>query len=101
LANARAAVLVYSGPSEITTTQALKAYETIVSLVGHKVRFVYSSITSETETRVSIFLSGYTYEIALGSFVDFIEDLYDLEYGQDSSSSPIGFHVPLFEMEQA
>ncbi len=101
LARAKGAVLIYSGSSEITTTQAAKAYETIVSLIGHDVTFVYGSITKQAESRVSIFLSGFTYDAILGAFVDFIEDLYDLEYGQESSEASIPLRIPLFEMEQA
>ncbi|HZY95367.1 MAG TPA: hypothetical protein VFE98_11025 [Candidatus Bathyarchaeia archaeon] len=95
----RGAVLVYTGPTPLTTTQAAKAYETIVSMVGHNVRFVFGGITRPSEPRVSIFLSGYSYDNALVAFVDFIENIYDLEYGQDRSTLAIRLEIPLFEME--
>ena len=99
LSETRGAVLVYKGPTPLTTTQATKAYETIASMVGHNIRFVFGGITRPVEPTVSIFLSGYSYDNALGSFVDFIENMYDLEYGQDRSALGMRLEIPLFEME--
>ena len=100
LTKARGAILLYRGPGAMSTLQAAQAYETIAAIVGHEVRFVQGYIGGISERCISIFLSGYDYDSTLGGFVDFIEDLYDLEYGQElSSTTPV--RIPLFQMEEA
>ena len=85
----------------MSTVQVAHAYETIASLVGHDVKFVQGSIEQPSQPTLSIFLSGYTYDMSLGTFVDFIEDLYDIEFGLEPSGTRIGFRIPLYQMEDA
>ncbi len=101
LAQAKGAILLYRGPDALSTVQAARAYETIASLIGHDVKFVQGSVRRPSEPTLSIFLSGYSYDMTVGAFVDFIEDLYDLEYGQESACTRIGFRIPMFQMEES
>lgn len=100
LSKAKGAVLLFRGPEPLSTVQAAHAYDAIASLVGHDVRFVQQSIMHPSRFSLSIFLSGYTYDMTLGAFVDFIEDLYDLEY-KVGPGTPVGLSVPLYQMEDA
>ena len=101
LSKAKGAVLLFRGPEPLSTVQAAHACDTITSLVGHDVRFVQESIRHLSQPSVSIFLSGYTYDMTLGAFVDFIEDLYDIEYRVGSLATPLGLRIPLYQMEDA
>ncbi len=101
LKSAKGAILLYRGPKTLSTVQAAHAYETIASLAGHDVKFVQGSIRRPSKPTLSIFLSGYTYDMTLGAFVDFIEDLYDIEYGLEPTGTRIGFRIPLYQMEDA
>ncbi len=101
LSKAKGAVLLFRGPDGLSNVQAAHAYDTITSLVGHDVRFVQENIQSKSQPSLSIFLSGYSYDMTLGSFVDFIEDLYDVEYRTGSAETHIGFSIPLYQMEDA
>lgn len=101
LTKARGAILLYRGSGTMSTLQAAQAYETIAAIVGHDVKFVQSSVNRTSERGISIFLTGYDYDATLASFVDFIEDLYDLEYGQELCSSNTAMRIPLFQMEEA
>ncbi len=101
LSKAKGVVLLFRGPEPLSTVQAAHAYDTITSLVGHDVRFVQESITRPSQPSLSIFLSGYTYDMTLGVFVDFIEDLYDIEYRMGSTETPTGLRIPLYQMEDA
>lgn len=101
LKKAKGAILLYRGPEALSTVQVAHAYETIASLVGHDVKFVQGSIEQPSQPTLSIFLSGYTYDMSLGTFVDFIEDLYDIEFGLEPSGTRIGFRIPLYQMEDA
>ncbi len=101
ISKTQGAVLVYRGPQHLTRSNAARAYDTIASLVGHDVDFLYGSVRDETSHTVCVLLTGYDYGTAVRSFVDFIEDLYDIEYGAVNQESPVPLHVPLFQMEQA
>ena len=99
LSRAKGAVLVFRGPGRLSSGDAVRAYETLVSLAGHDLDFVHASIAADSETSLLLFLSGYSYGNALGSFVDLIEDLYDLEYGVKSGLPGLGVRVALYQME--
>jgi cell division protein FtsZ len=99
LSNAKGAVLLFRGTEQLNTGQAAHAYEAIASLVGHDVDFVHVSTRCKAESSLSIFLSGYSYDMALGTVDDLIEDLYDMEYGVESTPTRIGVRMPLYEME--
>ena len=98
LKDARGAVLLHTGPDRLTTDQLSLSYETIESLVGHRVEFAQVSTRSET-SGLSIFLTGYSYGMALSSFADLIEDLYDMEYGVEAGSAQVGMSLRLYQME--
>ena len=101
LSKAKGAVLLFRGPEPLSTVQSARAYDTIISLVGHDVRFVQESIRRASQPSVSIFLSGYNYDMTLGAFVDFIEDLYDIEYRMGPPETRVGLSIPLYQMEDA
>jgi aromatic ring-opening dioxygenase catalytic subunit (LigB family) len=48
---------------------------------------------------ICLLLTGYDYGTAVHAFVDFIEDLYDVEYGQPGQGTVAAFQMPLFQME--
>jgi cell division protein FtsZ len=99
LSKARGAVLLYHGLEPLSGGQALHAYEAVSSLVGHDVEFVQLSTRSTMVPGVSVFLTGYSYSMAIRTFVDLIEDLYDMEYGERSETGEIGLPVRLYQME--
>ena len=101
LSKAKGAVLLFRGPEPLSIVQAARAYDTISSLVGHDVRFVQESIRRTSQPSMSIFLSGYSYDMTLGAFVDFIEDLYDIEYRMGPLETRVGLSIPLYQMEDA
>jgi cell division GTPase FtsZ len=101
LLKARGAVLLFRGIEPLNNGQAAQAYEAIASLVGHDVDFVHVSTKAQAQSSLLIFLSGYTYDMALGTVDDMIEDLYDMEYGLDSAPSRVRVRMPLYEMELA
>lgn len=101
LSKAKGAVVLFRGPEALSSVQAAHAYDTITSLVGHDVRFVQENIRRPSQPSLSIFLSGYSYDMTLGAFVDFIEDLYDIEYRTGSPETRIGLSFPLYQMEDA
>src|SRR5260370_24696252 len=76
LSMARGAVLLFRGIEPLNNGQAAQAYEAITSLVGHDFDFVPVSTKCQAKSSLSIFLSGYTYAMALGTVEDLIEDLY-------------------------
>lgn len=100
LSNTRGAVLLYRGPDAIGNGHAVQAYETLVSLAGHEVDFIYGSVQRDSDPRICLLLTGYDYATAVRTFVEFIE-LYDIEYGQTNPGSLVRLQVPLFQMEQA
>ena len=99
LSKAMGAIMVFRGPGKLSRGDAVRAYETLVSIAGHDVDFVHASIASDSDTSILLFLSGYSYGNALGAFVDLIEELYDLEYGVDSGQLALGVPVGLYQME--
>jgi cell division GTPase FtsZ len=101
LSKAKGAVLLFRGIEPLSNGQAAQAYEAIASLVGHDVDFVQVSTKAQAQSSLSIFLSGYTYDMALGTVDDMIEDLYDMEYGIDSGPTRVRVRMPLYEMELA
>ena len=101
LSKAKGAVLLFRGIEPLSNGQAAQAYEAIASLVGHNVDFVHVSTKAQAQPSLSIFLSGYTYDMALGTVDDMIEDLYDMEYGIDSGPTRVRVRMPLYEMELA
>ena len=101
LTKAKGAVLLFRGIEPLNNGQAAQAYEAISSLVGHDVDFVHVSTKCQARSSLSIFLSGYTYDMALGTVDDLIEDLYDMEYGLESKATRVGVRMPLYEMELA
>ncbi len=101
LSMARGAVLLFRGIEPLNNGQAAQAYEAIASLVGHDVDFVHVSTKCQAKSSLSIFLSGYTYDMALGTVEDLIEDLYDMEYGLESKPTRVAVRMPLYEMELA
>jgi cell division protein FtsZ len=101
LSKAKGAVLLFRGIEPLSNGQATLAYEAIASLVGHDVDFVHVSTKAQAQSSLSIFLSGYSYDMALGTVDDMIEDLYDMEYGLDSGPTGVRVRMPLYEMELA
>jgi cell division GTPase FtsZ len=101
LSKAKGAVLLFRGIEPLNNGQAAQAYEAIASLVGHDVDFVHVSTKRQAQSSLSIFLSGYTYDMALGTVDDMIEDLYDMEYGLESIPTRVAVRMPLYEMELA
>ena len=98
---ARGGILMYTGPEELSTSNAALAYQTVASLVGHDIEFSYASLQFAPNPAVCLLLTGYEYGLTVRAFVEFIEDLYDTEYGQPDSGSMVGLQIPLFQMEQA
>ena len=99
VSKARGAVLLYRGVEPLSTGQAARAYEAVSSLIGHDVEVVHVSTVSAASSSLSIFLTGYSYDMVLGAFVEMIEDLYDMEYGTDSGPAELGLPVRLYQME--
>ncbi len=79
--------------------QAAQAYETLVSLIGHRIEFLHGSVQHDSEPMICLLLTGYDYGTAVHAFVDFIEDLYDVEYGQPAQGAMAGLQMPVFKME--
>ena len=101
LARTRGAILVYRGPRHVSDGQAAQAYETLESLTGHPLGFLHGNVELDAEPRICLLLTGYDYGATVRTFVEFIEDLYDLEYLQSGPGSPTRLQMPLFQMEEA
>ncbi len=99
LSKAKGAVVLLRGLEPLSAGQAAQVYEAVASLVGHDIEFVQVSTGSASSPSVLVFLSGYSYGMALGALVDLIEDLYDIEYGVAQGPAEIGLPVPLYQME--
>jgi cell division protein FtsZ len=95
----KGAILLHRGPQKMGDGEAAQAYEVLVSLIGKNIEFVHASVVSPCERTISILLTGYDYGTAVHTFVDFIEDLYDVEYGQPGAGPFSGIQFPLFQME--
>jgi cell division protein FtsZ len=92
------AILLHRGPANIGDGEAQQAYEALASLIGSDIAFLHASIHSPSES-IGILLTGYEYGTALRAFVNFIEDLYDVEYGSPVIDSAPGIPMSLFQME--
>ncbi len=92
------AILLHRGPSSLGDGEAQQAYEAIASLVGNDIAFLHASIRSKSRS-ASLLLTGFDYGTAVRTFVSFIEDLYDVEYGETEERLISGLNVPLFQME--
>jgi cell division protein FtsZ len=99
LTKAKGAVMLFRGVEPLSAGEATHAYEAVSSLVGHEVEFVHVSTRSAATSSLAVFLTGYSYGMALGAFVDLIEDLYDMEYGIESGPAEIGLPLRLYQME--
>ncbi len=99
LAKTAGAILLHRGPTRMGDGEAEHAYEALVSLIGRNIDFLHASVESPSEATVCLLLTGYDYGTAVRAFVDFIEDLYDVEYGQPSEEPCTEFQAPLFQME--
>ncbi len=99
LVNATGAILLHRGPTKMGDGEAERAYEALVSLVGKDIEFLHTTVESSSEATVRLLLTGYDYGTAIRTFVDFIEDLYDVEYGQSSEGLLVRFQASLFQME--
>ncbi len=78
--------------------EAQQAYEALASLIGKDIAFLHTSIRSSSQS-ISLLLTGYDYGTTVRAFINFIEDLYDTEYGQGADDSLSGLPMPLFQME--
>ena len=92
------AILLHRGPVNKGDGEMQQAYDALVSLIGNDIAFLQAGVQSSSQS-VSLLLTGYDYGTAVRSFVNFIEDLYDVEYGDSTGDSTLGFHMPLFQME--
>ena len=92
------AILLHRGPSSLGDGEAAQAYEALASLVGNDIAFLHTSIRSQSRSTY-LLLTGFDYGTAVRTFVNFIEDLYDVEYGERGVESILGFNIPLFQME--
>ena len=92
------AILLHRGPSSLGDGEAQQAYEALASLVGKDITFLHASIRSQSKSTY-LLLTGFDYGTAVRTFVNFIEDLYDIEYGERGVESLLGFNIPLFQME--
>jgi len=101
LSKAKGAVLLFRGSEPLSAGRAAHAYEAVASLVGHDVDFVQLTTICQAKPSLSVFLTGYSCSMALGTFVDFIEGLYDMEYGGEPGSGETGLPVQLYQMEDA
>jgi cell division protein FtsZ len=99
LSQAKGVIMLYRGGQSLGADKVQIAYETICSLVGKRVEFRHLNAKSAAPPTLSLFLTGYSYGVALGAFVDLIQDLYNMEYGLDGVSSGIGLPLPLYQME--
>ncbi len=99
LPDTKGAILLHRGPSLMKEGLAAQVYEALVSLIGHEVDFLHGSVVNESDPMVCLFLTGYDYGTTVKAFVDFIENLYDIEYGQEIRGPPMSVQMPLFQME--
>ncbi|HEX4921988.1 MAG TPA: hypothetical protein VFV92_14765, partial [Candidatus Bathyarchaeia archaeon] len=99
LTRAEGVVMVYRGPKSLGAEKAQLAYETVCSLLGKQVEFRSVNASSNSPPTLSLFLTGYSYGVALGAFVDLIQDLYDMEYGLDPITPGIKLPLGLYQME--
>jgi len=99
LTKASGAILVHRGPASLGDGEAQQAYAALSSLIGRDIKFAHATVHSSSES-TCLLLTGFDYGTAVRSFVSFIEDLYDIEYGQGLEGSIPELTVPLFQMER-
>ncbi len=98
LKEVKGAILLSNGSKQLENGEAALAYETIASLVGENIRFLHGSVRSAQDPTLCVFLTGYDYDLAIRSLVDFVE-LYDADYEEPLARGTFGLEVPLFQME--
>ena len=98
LKDVKGAILLSNGSRRVENGEAALAYETIASLVGENIEFIHGNVRSASEPTMCLFLTGYDYNLAIRSLVDFVE-LYDAEAGEPSTVGKLRLEVPLFQME--
>ena len=99
LSQAKGVVMLHRGVQSLSQEKAQLAYEAICSMLGKEVEFRFVNVRSNAEPTVALFLTGYSYGVALAAFVDLIQDLYDMEYGLDPGSSGMALPLLLYQME--
>lgn len=99
LKDVKGAILLSNGSKRLESGEAALAYETIASLVGEDIKFLYGNVSSAADPTLCLFLTGYDYDLAIRSLVDFVE-LYDADYEEPLTRGTFGFEVPLFQMER-
>ena len=99
LKDVKGAILLSNGPKQMENGEAALAYETIASLVGENIKFLHGSVRSAQDPTLCLFLTGYEYDLAIRSLVDFVE-LYDADYEGPMTRGTFGLEVPLFQMER-
>ena len=99
LSNAKGAVVIFNGLPGTNTGEAVRAYEALTSLVGHGLDFVHVNARTGSAPSLLVFFTGYSYESALRSFADLIQELYDLEFGADPAEAEMAFPMRLYQME--
>src|SRR5437879_10889543 len=97
---AAGAVLLYTGPVPIGASQAARAYDTLSSLTGRTLSFVYASTVKASAPTLCLLLTGYDYESSLGSFVELLTDLYDVEYEQPTVNLEAPLPLQLYQLER-
>ena len=100
LSRAQGAVLLYTGPVPIGASQAARAYDTLSSLTGRTLSFVYASTVKASAPTLCLLLTGYDYESSLGSFVELLTDLYDVEYEQPTGNLEVPLPLQLYQLER-
>ncbi|HZD13376.1 MAG TPA: hypothetical protein VE177_07660, partial [Candidatus Binatus sp.] len=100
LAKAQGAVLVSTGPRPFGASQVAQAYDTLYSLTGRRLSFAHGSVVSATEPRLCLLLTGYDYSSSIGSFVDLLTELYDVELGQPAGNLDKPLRLPIYQLER-
>jgi cell division GTPase FtsZ len=100
LSKAQGAVLLYTGPVPIGPSQAARAYDTLSSLTGRSLSFVYGSTVKTASPTLCLLLTGYDYGSSLGSFVELLTDLYDVEYEQPTGGLDAPIPLQLYQLER-
>lgn len=100
VSKAKGAVVAYRGSQKLTQGQKALAYDAVSSLVGHDIDFAHVSMRSDGDPLLMVLLSGYSYGTCLATFVDLIEDVYDMEYGMPTDSREVYLSTRLYQMEE-
>jgi len=100
LSRAQGAVLLYTGPIPIGPSQAARAYDVLSSITGRKLSFVYRSTVKASPPTLCLLLTGYDYGSSLGSFVELLTDLYDVEYEQSTGGLDAPLPLQLYQLER-